>query len=85
MPRIELAAWHGGRAPGTEVEVTDDELRDLVRDGRVAKVVAPAALPQVPPAPDTAAAVADDEAPAQPLPEADESPAPAAVPRRKGR
>ncbi|MFJ1657159.1 hypothetical protein [Streptomyces anthocyanicus] len=85
MPRIELAAWHGGRAPGTEVEVTDDELRDLVRDGRVAKVLAPAALPQTTPAPDTVAAVAPDETPAQPLPEASETPAPAAASRRKGR
>ncbi|MEU4169440.1 hypothetical protein AB0F46_21515 [Streptomyces sp. NPDC026665] len=38
MPQITLAAWHDGRAPGTELVVTEDELRDLVRDGRVASI-----------------------------------------------
>lgn len=39
MPRIKLAHWHGGHAPGEELNVTDDDLRALERDGRVAEVV----------------------------------------------
>ena len=39
MPRIKLAYWHGGSAPGDEIDVTGDELAALQRDGRVAEVV----------------------------------------------
>lgn len=46
MPRIRLAYWHGSHKPGDEVDVSDDELRDLTRDGRVAEVLqAPAPVP----------------------------------------
>ncbi|MFF9043348.1 hypothetical protein [Streptomyces parvulus] len=65
MHRIELAAWHDGRAPGTQTEVTEDELRDLVKDGRVAKVLEtqdttppPAAAPEATPVPAPALDVA---------------------------
>ncbi|MEV4908710.1 hypothetical protein ACIBX9_25660 [Streptomyces albidoflavus] len=39
MPKIRLAFWHGGRAPGEEVEVSDEEAAALQRDGRVAAVL----------------------------------------------
>lgn len=39
MPRIRLAHWHGGHAPGSEIDVSDDELVALRRDGRVAAVL----------------------------------------------
>jgi hypothetical protein len=47
MPRIELAYWHGRHKPGDIIDVSDDEARQLVRDGRVARVVPdePPALP----------------------------------------
>jgi hypothetical protein len=64
MPRIQLAYWHGSHAPGDEVDVTDEELHALRRDGRVAAVVensAPAPQP-APPAP--AESVAEPETPA---------------------
>jgi hypothetical protein len=35
MPRIRLAHWHGAHAPGDEIDVDDDVLRALLRDGRV--------------------------------------------------
>lgn len=35
MPRIRLAYWHGGHAPGDEIDVDEDTLRSLMRDGRV--------------------------------------------------
>lgn len=44
MPRIELAFWHGKHKPGDVIQVTEDEVRALRRDGRVARV-----LPDVPP------------------------------------
>lgn len=73
MPRIQLAYWHGEHAPGDEVDVTDDELHALRRDGRVAAVLEdPAATPQPAPA-----------APAEPEPEP-ETPAPEGR-ARKGR
>ena len=72
MPRIRLAYWHGPHAPGDEVDVTDEELKPLQRDGRVAAVLdEPAAAPQPAPV----------EPPAEPEPET-----PAAEGRtRKGR
>lgn len=39
MPRITLAHWHGGSAPGAELEVSDEELAALQHDGRVASVL----------------------------------------------
>ncbi|MEU6661260.1 hypothetical protein [Streptomyces sp. NPDC046821] len=39
MSRIELAHWYRGHKPGSELDVTDVELRELRRDGRVARVV----------------------------------------------
>jgi hypothetical protein len=39
MPRIRLAYWHSGHAPGDEIDVTDAELAALQRDGRVAEVL----------------------------------------------
>lgn len=39
MPRIRLAYWHGDNKPGDEVDVTDEELQALQRDGRVAAVL----------------------------------------------
>lgn len=43
MPRIKLAFWHAGRAPGEEVDVCDTDLAALQRDGRVAAVLEPPA------------------------------------------
>ncbi|MET8818454.1 hypothetical protein EF913_28220 [Streptomyces sp. WAC04189] len=39
MPTIRLASWHDGRAPGATVDVTDEEMAQLQRDGRVAEVL----------------------------------------------
>lgn len=39
MPRIRLAHWHGGHAPGDVITVDDDTLRALQRDGRVNEVL----------------------------------------------
>lgn len=39
MPRIRLAFWHDGHAPGEEIDVADDDLPALRRDGRVAQVL----------------------------------------------
>ena len=62
MPRIVLAHWHAGRAPGTELDVTDDELRQLLRDGRVAPATdgpvgaEPSPEPEAPAEPEAATA-----------------------------
>jgi hypothetical protein len=48
MPRVILAHWHNGLAPGSELDVTDVELAALRRDGRIADVVdGPAGQDQV--------------------------------------
>jgi len=39
MPRIRLAHWHDGHAPGDEIDVDDDLMRSLQRDGRVNAVL----------------------------------------------
>jgi hypothetical protein len=39
MPSVELSYWHDGHNPGDVVEVSDEELAALTRDGRVARVV----------------------------------------------
>ncbi|MEW2451192.1 hypothetical protein AB0896_27165 [Streptomyces parvulus] len=79
MTAIKLASWHDGRAPGARVEVTDEELALLQRDGRVAEVLPDEAEPEAPaeepdaqpdeaapePEPEAAAAEAEAEAPAK--------------------
>lgn len=45
MARIRLAHWHDGHNPGDEVDVPDDELPGLVRDGRVAEILDGRLLP----------------------------------------
>jgi hypothetical protein len=52
MARIRLAHWRDGKAPGEVVEVPDEELKALVRDGRVAEVIE--GDPQAGPAPEAA-------------------------------
>lgn len=49
MPRIRLAAWYGGAAPGTELDVDDIQVKQLTRDGLVAAVVDPPAPAAVEP------------------------------------
>ncbi len=48
MTTIVLAHWYDGRPPGSELDVGEEQLRQLRRDGRVASVVAP---PPAEPAP----------------------------------
>lgn len=55
MPRIKLAHWHDGHAPGDETDVTDEQLKALIRDGRVAEVVDDAAAAEITPAPEAPA------------------------------
>lgn len=73
MPRIQLAHWHDGQAPGTELDVDDDQLRTLVRDGRVAALVEDTPAEPEPDGqaepPEQAAA---EEATPEPAPEAEE-------------
>lgn len=71
MPTIRLAHWHGGNPPGSEVDVSVEDLALLKRDGRVAEVLPDkpeavaehAAAPAEEPVPEPAAAEA--EAPAK--------------------
>lgn len=63
MPRIRLAYWLGELAPGDEIDVTDEELKPLQRDGRVAEVLDEPTAPTQP-APVQPAAEAEPEAPA---------------------
>jgi hypothetical protein len=53
MPRIKLAYWHAEHAPGDEIDVDDESLAALQRDGRVAEVVEPK-LSEPEPAPEPA-------------------------------
>jgi hypothetical protein len=39
MPRIRLAYWHGDHQPGDVIDVSDEDLAGLTRDGRVAEVI----------------------------------------------
>lgn len=68
MPRIRLAAWYGGAAPGSELDVDDVQLKELTRDGLVAALVeapAPAVDPPADQAADEPAAeTTPDQAPA---------------------
>lgn len=69
MPRIRLAAWYAGAAPGSELDVDDATLKDLTRDGLVAALVEPPVTADEPAAqaveePPTAAEASPDEAPA---------------------
>ncbi|MEU0670362.1 hypothetical protein ABZ508_33335 [Streptomyces lavendulocolor] len=79
MPRIRLAYWYKDHLPGDEVEVEDEEFRNLSRDGRVAEVLTEPAAEDVP--------VVETEAPAQPAPEVETAgeQAPAESPGRKRR
>jgi hypothetical protein len=79
MPRIRLAYWYKNHLPGDEVEVEDEEFRNLSRDGRVAEVLTEPAAGEVP--------VVEAEAPAQPAPEVETAgeQAPAESPGRKRR
>lgn len=74
MPRVKLSFWLGELAPGDEIEVTDDELRVLQRDGRVAEVLEE---PQA----------ANEQATAQPQPgpEATDAAQPEPAPEPSGR
>lgn len=57
MPRIRLAFWHDGHAPGEEIDVAEADLPALRRDGRVADVLTaegPAAAQQPSAQPETA-------------------------------
>lgn len=45
MTRIRLAFWHDTHQPGDEIDVTDDQLAALQRDGRVAAVLKPTPQP----------------------------------------
>ncbi|MFG2679178.1 hypothetical protein [Streptomyces sp. NPDC048392] len=77
MPTIRLAHWHDGHPPGSVVDVTDEKLALLKRDGRVAEVLphkpevvaehaaAPAEEPAPEPEPESAVAEAEAEAPAK--------------------
>jgi ABC-type glycerol-3-phosphate transport system substrate-binding protein len=57
MPRIRLAHWHDGHAPGDVITVDDEALRALARDGRVNELLpdepepAPEPLPEAAPEP----------------------------------
>ncbi|WP_405909548.1 hypothetical protein OG742_37100 [Streptomyces sp. NBC_00828] len=82
MPRVTLAHWHNGRAPGDELDVTDAELANLRRDGRIANVLdGPGTQPEPSSTP-----APDDQPAAKPEPQAveaaPEEPAPAGRKRR---
>ncbi|MGC4918629.1 hypothetical protein [Streptomyces albogriseolus] len=64
MTTIVLAHWYDGRPPGSELDVDDEQLRNLRRDGRVAAVV------EQPPAEPTPAEAVPLEEPAAEEPEA---------------
>ncbi|GAA2216973.1 hypothetical protein GCM10010400_72830 [Streptomyces aculeolatus] len=52
MAHIRLASFYAGHSPGDVIEVADDMVRPLWRDGRVAAVVdAPASEPAPEPEP----------------------------------
>lgn len=68
MPRVELSYWHRDHSPGDVVEVSEEELAALTRDGRIAQVLDdPAPAPEATPAPEAdpaSAAQPEVEAPA---------------------
>ncbi|MDT7847193.1 hypothetical protein [Streptomyces justiciae] len=84
MPRITLAHWHDGRAPGTELDVDDDELRQLTRDGRVATVT-DAAIPVSDGTPVAEAPGVDGAAAEAPAEDATEAEAAESAPKRRRR
>jgi hypothetical protein len=75
MPRITLANWYRGKAPGDTVDVDAATPKSLRRDGRVASV-------EDTPQQVEAAPAVEAEAPAQPQPEpaADSAPPAGAEP-----
>lgn len=65
MPRVILAHWHAGLAPGDELDVTDEELANLRRDGRIADVLdGPSAQPEP-----SGTAESEEPSAADPVPE----------------
>lgn len=82
MPRVILAHWHAGRAPGDELDVTDEELADLRRDGRIADVLDGRGAQPEP----SSTAASEDQVAAEPETQAAEAeptgPAPAGRKRR---
>lgn len=48
MARVRLASWYDGSAPGEVVDIPDDVLRPLTRDGRVAEVLPAEPEPEAP-------------------------------------
>jgi hypothetical protein len=62
--RVRLANWHGRIAPGSVVEVPDDEVPGMRRDGRIAEV-----LPEEQHAPAVAVPAPPVETPEPPLTE----------------
>ncbi|WP_405925411.1 hypothetical protein [Streptomyces sp. NBC_00035] len=82
MPRVTLAHWHDGRAPGAELDVSDAELAELRRDGRVAGILDDPGTqpePSSTPAPDDQSAAEPEAQAAEAEPE---EPAPAGRKRR---
>jgi hypothetical protein len=77
MARIELAYWHDDKAPGDIIEVSDEDLKALMRDGRVARVLDDESTPEAPAEP--------SPVPAAPATEAAAADTPAAPRRRSGR
>ncbi|KAA6216389.1 hypothetical protein [Streptomyces filamentosus] len=69
MPRIKLAAWCGDQAPGDIVEVDDDTLKAMRRDGLVADVLALEPADALPPAPAEEAAAIGRPEPVVPEPQ----------------
>ncbi|MFE9684182.1 hypothetical protein [Streptomyces sp. NPDC006285] len=65
MPRITLAHWHAGRAPGEDIDVDDEELKQLRRDGRVAAVHDEQPEPEAAPEPEPVPAAAPEPGPAE--------------------
>ncbi|MEV5369010.1 hypothetical protein AB0N12_06555 [Streptomyces albogriseolus] len=77
MTTIVLAHWYDGRPPGSELDVDDDQLRRLRRDGRVAAVV------EQPPAEPPAAAPLEEPAAEEPEAVSLEETLPAKAGRRR--
>lgn len=63
MPRIRLAHWHDGHAPGDVITVDDDTARALQQDGRVNAVLPDEPEPAPEPLPEPAPELAEESAP----------------------
>lgn len=62
MTRVKLASWYDGHAPGDVVDIPDELVRPLRRDGRIANIL-PAA--EEPPPPSTQVERTEDAEPAR--------------------